>query len=114
MTTSSPVAPGDVVSVDFPYAEGGDGKNRPALVLSAPNVFGDFTVAMISSQGQDDGVPVAQTDFSQGNLSAPSFIRVRKIFTIDKGALVAKRGVLRAAAMGKVLAKLCPSLGCKS
>lgn len=79
MTTSNPVTPGDVVNVDFPFAEGGDGKNRPALVLSGPNAFGDFTVAMISSQGQDDGVPVAQADFAQGNLSAPSFVRVQKI-----------------------------------
>ena len=114
MTISSPVAPGDVVNIDFPYAEGRDGKNRPALVLSGPNAFGDFTVAMISSQGQDDGVPMAPADFAQGNLSTPSFVRVQKIFTVDKGSLVAKRGALRTAAMGKVLAKLCPSLGCKS
>lgn len=113
MTISSQVAPGDVVNVDFPYAEGGDSKNRPALVLSGPNALGDFTVAMISSQGQDDGVPVAQADFAHGNLSAPGFVRIRRIFTVDKDSLVTKRGALRNAAMGKVLAKLCPSLGCK-
>ena len=113
MTISDAVAPGDVVSIDFPYAEGSDGKNRPALVLTSPNTFGDFTVAMISSQGQDDGVPVAPADLAQGKLNAPGFVRVRRVFTVDKGSLVAKRGALRPAAMGKVLAKLCPSLGCK-
>lgn len=114
MTTNSQVAPGDVVSIDFPFAEGGDGKNRPVLVLSGPNDFGDFTVAMISSQGQDDGVPFSPTDFAQGKLATSGFVRIRRIFTVDKEALVAKRGVLKGTAMSKVLAKLCPSLGCKS
>lgn len=114
MTTSSQVAPGDVVTIDFPYAEGGDSKNRPALVLSPPNVFGDFTVAMMSSGAQDDGVPVAQADFAQGGLSGPSFVRIRRLFTVEMDSLVAKRGVLQPNAMSKVLAKLCPSLGCRS
>ena len=114
MTTSSQVAPGDVVNIDFPFAEGGDGKNRPVLVLSGPNAFGDFTVAMISSQGQDDGVPVVPADFAEGKLAAAGFVRVQKLFTVYQGALVSKRGVLRTVAMNKVLAKLCPSLGCRS
>lgn len=113
MTISS-VAPGDVVNIDFPFSDGADGKNRPALVLSAPNAFGDFTVAMISSQGQDDGVPFAPADITHGTLSSPGFVRIRRIFTLHQDMLVAKRGILKATAMSKVLAKLCPSLGCKA
>jgi len=113
MTISS-VAPGDVVNIDFPFSDAAGGKNRPALVLSAPNAFGDFTVAMISSQGQDDGVPFAPADIIQGSMSASGFIRIRRLFTLHQDVLVAKRGVLKPAAMNKVLAKLCPSLGCKA
>lgn len=114
MTTSSQIAPGDLINVDFPYAEGGDAKNRPALVLSSPNAFGDFTVAMISSGAQDDGVPVTAADLAHGELSGASFVRIRRLFTVKSSALVRKRGALKTASMGKVLAKLCPSLGCKS
>lgn len=114
MTISSQVAPGDVVNIDFPFAEGGDGKNRPVLVISGPNAFGDFTVAMISSHSQDDGVPVTPTDFVRGKLTAAGFVRVQKLFTVYKDALVMKRGALKPSAMSNILAKLCPSLGCKS
>jgi mRNA-degrading endonuclease toxin of MazEF toxin-antitoxin module len=112
MTISSQLAPGDVVSIDFPYAEGKDGKNRPVLVLSAPNAFGDVVVAMISSSVQDDGVAIMPADLAQGSMPTAGFVRVGRLFTVEKDALVAKRGVLQSKAMGKVLAKLCPVIGC--
>jgi mRNA-degrading endonuclease toxin of MazEF toxin-antitoxin module len=114
MTTFSQIAPGDVINLDFPYAEGGDAKNRPALVLSSPNAFGDFTVAMISSGAQDDGIPVTASDFAHGQLGGASFVRIRRLYTVKSSALVKKRGALKGSTMSKVLAKLCPSLGCKS
>ncbi len=114
MTTSSQLAPGDVVSIDFPFAEGDGGKNRPVLVVSGPNTFGDFVVAMISSSGQDDGVPILPADIAHGSMSTAGFVRTGRLFTVEKDSLVAKRGVLQPKAMSKVLAKLCPSLGCRS
>ncbi|MGQ0654778.1 MAG: type II toxin-antitoxin system PemK/MazF family toxin [Betaproteobacteria bacterium] len=114
MTISSQLAPGDLVSIDFPFADGVDRKNRPVLVLSPPNVFGDVVVAMISNSAQDDGVAILPADLVQSSSFVSGYVRVRRIFTVANDALVTKRGALRATAMAKVLAKLCPALGCRS
>ena len=114
MTTSSGFAPGDVVSVEFPFADGSAAKDRPALVLAGPNVHSDYTVAMISREKQDDGVPIAAGDFASGNLATASHVRVRKLYTLSESQVLTKRGTLKSAAVGRVLAQLCPAIGCKS
>ncbi len=114
MTTSKSFARGDIVTVEFPFAEAPGSKDRPALVMTAPNAHGDYTVVMISSEQQDDGVSIAKADFGSGSLSADSFVRVRKLYTISGNEIVAQRGTLNPAAMGRVLAKLCLTLGCRS
>jgi len=111
---SSGLVPGDVVALDFPFSDGADGKNRPALVLSGPSAHGDYTVAMISRSKQDDGISIAAADFAAGKLNEDSFVRVGHLFTCETGSFVTKRGTLKPAAMKRVLASLCPSLGCKS
>ena len=50
--SSNVFAAGDIVSLDFPFSDGADGKNRPALVLAGPSPHGDYTVAMISRSQQ--------------------------------------------------------------
>ena len=55
MTTSSQFAAGDVVQVEFPFADTESGKDRPALVIAGPSMHGDYTVSMISKQAHDDG-----------------------------------------------------------
>ena len=111
--TSSAFTPGDVVSLDFPFSGGVDGKNRPALVLTGPSAHGDYTVAMISRSQQSDGVAIVSTDFAAGALNADSFVRVQHVFTCENSCFVTKRGTLKAAAVKRVLAALCPTLGCK-
>lgn len=113
MTTSSAWAAGDVVVMDFPYADGAVGKNRPALVLTAPSPHGDYTVAMISTS-QDEGVSITAADFSTGSLKQDSFVRVRHVYTCESKCFVTKRGALKPDAMKRVMAALCPALGCKS
>ncbi len=114
MTSSSGFARGDVVSVEFPFADGVGVKDRPALVLAGPSLHGDYTVVMISSEKQDDGVPITHGDFASGSLASASHVRVRKLYTLAKSLVVTKRGTLKPTALGKVLAELCPALGCKS
>ncbi len=110
---SSTFTPGDVVSLDFPFSDSVDGKNRPALVLTGPSVHGDYTVAMISSAQQGDGIGIARSDFASGSLKVDSFVRVRHVYTCDNSCFVTKRGTLKPAAVRRVLAALCPALGCK-
>ena len=68
---------------------------------------------MMSSDRQDDGVPIGPGDFTAGGLARDGFARVRRLFTLDGALVVAKRGTLKPAAVTRVLAALCPTLGCK-
>ena len=111
---SSAFAPGDVVALDFPFSDGVDSKNRPALVLMGPSDLGDYTVAMISRAQQGDGVAIGQADFASGTLKSDSFVRVRHVYTCVSGVFVLKRGSLKPAAMQRVLKVLCPALGCRA
>lgn len=63
MTISKAVARGDVVTVEFPYAGGAGLKDRPAMLVAGPSPYGDYTVAMISSQGHSDGIAITRDDF---------------------------------------------------
>lgn len=114
MTTSSSFAAGDVVQVEFPFADIEADKHRPALVIAGPSVHGDYTISMISKQAHDDGVPLGAADFASGALKSASFVRVRRLYTLSGENVLTRRGRLKPAAVTRVLAKLCPMLGCKS
>lgn len=114
MTTSSAWFAGDVVTLDFPFSDGAGHKDRPALVLAGPTGLGDYTIAMISRSKMDDGVSITAADFAAGALKEDSFVRVRHVFTCESSGFVLKRGSLAPGAMKRVLAALCPALGCKS
>ncbi len=114
MTTSSAFVVGDVVEVEFPYAYPDGEKKRPALVIAGPNVHSDYTLIMISSREQDDGVPIGLADFASGSLKAASFARVQRLYTLNGDNVLVHRGRLKLAAVDRVRAKLCPALGCRS
>lgn len=113
MTISSVFAAGDVVEVEFPYSYEGGAKQRPALVIMGPNAHGDYTFIMISTQQHEDGIPIAAPDFSTGALNAASFVRTSRLITINGDHVLTRRGRLKPTAVSRVLAKLCPTLGCK-
>lgn len=113
MTTSSAFARGDVVTVEFPFSDGSAGKDRPCLVIAGPSAHGDYCLAMISGESQDDGVPISTSDLSAGQLAKQSFVRVRRLYTFKDSLFTIKRGSLKPAAMGRVMNALCPVLGCK-
>lgn len=114
MTSSSAFGSGDIVTVEFPFSDGSAGKDRPGLVIAGPSAHGDYCLAMISGEGQDDGVPISAADLSAGKLAKDSFVRVRRLYTFKDSLFTIKRGTLKAAAMGRVMNALCPALGCKS
>lgn len=84
---------GDIVAVDFPFTDGSGIKRRPALVLSSDliNKTGDVVLMQITSKSKIDGLTVL---LESKDLSAPlplkSFLRLHKVFTLDKN-LVVKR-----------------------
>jgi len=77
----------DVVRVAFPFADSTARRNRPGLVISAPNVherFGILWVLMITSANRaawPGDVPI--NDLSAAGLPVPCVIRTAKIATID-------------------------------
>jgi mRNA interferase MazF len=84
---------GDVVSVDFPFADGGASKVRPALVLSNATIAttGNLIIAMISSRPSPaaPNVPLAP-DMLSHPLPKSSNVRCHRLYTID-AALVRAR-----------------------
>ncbi len=104
---------GEVVTLDFPFSDGEGSKSRPALILAGPTALGDYTFAMISRSQMDDGISITAADFSSGALNADSFVRVKHVFTCEGSCVVTKRGSLAPKAIKRVLAALCPALGCK-
>lgn len=114
MTTSSGFASGDVITIEFPFSDGNAGKDRPCLVIAGPSMHGDYCLAMISGERQDDGVSISTADLSAGRLAKESFVRVRRLYTFKDSLFTIKRGTLKPAAMARVMGALCPALGCKS
>lgn len=114
MTTSSSFGSGDIVTVEFPFSDGSAGKDRPGLVIAGPSVHGDYCLAMISGERQDDGVPISPADLSAGKLAKESFVRVRRLYTFKDSLFTIKRASLKPAAMERVMSALCPALGCRA
>lgn len=82
---------GDVVIVEFPYADGGRGKNRPALVVQndRDNLrLTNSVVAMISGSLRHSGEPsqlVIDPKTPEGRTSGlhgPSVVKCNNLYTI--------------------------------
>lgn len=87
------VKQGDIVSVDFPFSDGTETKRRPALVLSGESIHstGDLLLMQITSKSRKDGMNVLLEDH---DLSTPlplkSFLRLHKVFSLDKNLAIKK------------------------
>ena len=83
----------DIVSVDFPFTDGSGVKRRPALVLSgeAINKSGDVLLMQITSKSGSEELSFALLPH---HLSKPlplsSFLRLHKIFSLDRTLVVKK------------------------
>ena len=89
---------GDVVLLDFPFAEGGGSKVRPALIIQADDISSIHTiVAQITSARQrmlpsrllvDPSVEIGS------GLKMPSLIVCEQLYTIRKDRIIATLGGL--------------------
>jgi mRNA interferase MazF len=89
---------GDVVSVDFPYADGAGGKRRPAVVVATPgDMLGSVILCAITSKSFDDAyhVPLRPGDFSFGALP-------REVSCVHVPALLASRSVMLGRTLGRL------------
>jgi mRNA interferase MazF len=104
---------GDIVAVDFPFSDGSRIKRRPALVISSNqiNQTGDVVLMQITSKYKNDGLTIAlQSAELSTALPLKSFLKVHKIFTIDRALVVKKLSRLSEGAFDNVLLKLFDTL----
>jgi mRNA interferase MazF len=100
---------GDVLLVVFPFAHGGQGKQRPALVV-ADTGDSDVVLARVTTQVWHTSFDVRLNDWQAAGLLAPSIARLHKLATINKSLVQKELGTLTSADKGRVgmvLAQLC-------
>jgi len=73
---------GDIVIIDFPFSSGKK-KRRPALVFV--NLKGeDLILFQVTSTKRINSIEIEEKDFLFGKLNVTSFVRIEKIFTLEK------------------------------
>ncbi len=87
---------GDIVILDFPFSNLVQIKRRPALVIKVPK-GDDIIVSQITGKSYESSVeiPVTKKDFKEGGLKVDSYLRLDKIFTVEKSMVRYKAGSLK-------------------
>jgi mRNA interferase MazF len=101
--------PGDLLLVVFPFAHGGQGKQRPALVITDSG-DNDVVLARVTTQPWNTAFDVKIADWRAAGLMAPSIVRLHKLATIDKSLIQRLLGKLTTkdkGLVGTALAQLC-------
>jgi mRNA interferase MazF len=95
---------GQVVKVLFPFSDLSDAKKRPGLVVAT--LQGDDSVlCQITSQNDEQdpyAISLNSSDFVEGSLRYPSFIRPGKLFTADSTIISEVIGYVNPTKMGEV------------
>lgn len=98
---------GDVVVLDFPFSNLLQVKRRPALVIKVPK-GGDLIVNQITGKSQEPyaEVQINKKDFKEGGLKIDSYIRLDKLFSIEKSLISYKIGSLDNKKFDEILDKI--------
>ena len=104
----------DIVQIPFPFSDQMQQKRRPVLLLTAPDAFGDFLAAAITSQaGHDDAVLLQDEDLVEGRLPKASWVRATKLFSLNRDSVVVTLGNLKSEAFERIHGEICVRLGCQ-
>ena len=100
------VAPavGKVILVPFPFSDLSESKLRPALMLADAG-RGDWVLCQITSKpyGDQHAISITDDSFMSGSLRVASFARPGKLFTGSSGLVLGEVGMLKPAAIHRVL-----------
>ena len=102
---------GDVVILEFPFSNLVQVKKRPSLVIKVPRGE-DIIVCQITGKSYEKSVeiPIKKEDFYKGNLKVESYMRLDKIFSIEKSLIKYKIGSLKQDKFNEILGKICSFL----
>ena len=113
------VKPGDIVEIFFPFAEGEDarknlqGKERPTLVMTAPDADGNFVAAAITGTSHHPNtVAIRPQDLLRSRMRKASFVRADKLFSFNGPAVIQNLGTVTPAFLVLVHKAMCTGLGC--
>ncbi len=103
----------EIILLPFPFTDFSSSKKRPVLLLTKPNLQGDFLAAQITSQsGYDFSLLLEQDDLILGTLPKTSFIRYDKLVTLNKSLIVHRIGQLSDSSFLRVKQAICLNFGC--
>jgi mRNA interferase MazF len=99
---------GEVIVIEFPFSNLVQAKRRPVLIIKIPK-GDDIIVCQITGKSYERSVeiPIKREDFHKGNLKVESFMRLDKIFSIEKSLVKYKVGRLRQEKFNEILDKIC-------
>ena len=102
---------GDIVVLEFPFSNLIQVKRRPSLVIKVPKGE-DIIVCQITGKSYEKSVeiPIKKEDFNKGNLKIESYIRLDKIFSIEKSLIKYKLGSLKQEKFNEIIDKICSFL----
>lgn len=102
------IVKGDVVIIEFPFSNLIKSKRRPSLVIKVPK-GDDVIVCQITGMPYEKSVeiPIRIGDFHKGSLKVDSYIRLDKIFSIEKYLIKYKAGSLKQEKFSEVINKIC-------
>jgi mRNA interferase MazF len=102
---------GEVVILEFPFSNLIQTKRRPSLVIKVPK-GDDVIVCQITGMPYEKSVeiPIKLEDFIKGGLKVDSYIRLDKIFSIEKSLIKYKAGSLKQEKVNQILDNLCSYL----
>ena len=107
------VAVGDIVLVRYPYSDGLGAKQRPALVVSALDAYGDAVLMGITTQQHAHGlVPLRKNDIASGALPRPSWVKTSTVNAIHHSRFIRVIASVHPAALIAIRNQMCPRLGC--
>ncbi|MEK6817593.1 MAG: type II toxin-antitoxin system PemK/MazF family toxin [Nanoarchaeota archaeon] len=99
---------GDVVVLDFPFSNLLQVKRRPALIIKVPKGE-DVIACQITGDSYEKSVEIQleKIDFQEGNLNRKSYLRLDKIFSVEKSLIKYKIGRLKPEKFNEILEKIC-------
>ena len=98
---------GEIVILEFPFSNLIKAKRRPALVIKVPK-GDDLMVCQITGKSYEKSVeiPIKKEDFQRGNLKIESYLRLDKIFSVEKSLIKYKAGSLKNEKFEEILTKV--------